>query len=85
MRRSEGPQNPSGTTTCAGWFAASAGVAATWCKLVPHLNGGVSGSPGAGEFFIEFANVSSSKVPKNGKSGPECYMYFITSVWLDLI
>ena len=48
MRRSEGAQKPSGTTTCAGWFAASAGVAATWCKLVPHLDCDVSGSPGTG-------------------------------------
>ena len=30
MRRSEGPQKPSGTTRSAGWFAASAGVAAFW-------------------------------------------------------
>ena len=45
---------------------------------------GVSGSPGAGEFFIEFANVSSSKDPKNGRADLSVNMYFITCVWLDL-
>jgi len=81
MRRSEGPQKPSGTTTCAGWFAASAGVAATWCKLVPHLKSRRRGSPGTGEFFQCFFIEG----PQKRKSGSECDMYFITSVWLDLI